>query len=147
MVRDVEMKRRRNGGFTLIEMMVVIVIIGLIASVAIQQYVSHAADAKVKVTQAMISDIGGAIDMFKLKHNVYPQDLRDLLRMPTYIDPAEWPSAGYLKRFPKDAWKSDFIYRTPGTGGQPYDLGSLGDDKLEGGDGRAKDLWNHEAFE
>ena len=142
-----KVKRRREEGFTLVEMMVVIVIIGVIASIAIQQYVSHAARAKRDASQAILAEVSQAIDLFKLRHNRFPAELRDLVRQPAYVDPTDWPGGGYLKRFPKDAWKNEFVYREPGTGGQPFDLISLGEDGREGGEALDKDLWNHEAFE
>ena len=141
------MKVRRDVGFTLIEMMVVIVIIGVIASIAIQQYISHADKAKVDATRAIIAQVGQAVGLFKLAHNRFPEDLRDLVKIPAYVDPAEWPRGGYLRRYAKDAWKNDFIYRTPGSGGQPFDLVSLGEDGREGGESYAKDLWNHDLNE
>ena len=96
---------------------------------------------------SILAEVSQAVELFKLRHNVYPQELRDLLRMPPYIDPSEWPGGGYLKRFPRDAWRNEFVFRAPGTGGQPFDLVSLGDDGQEGGELLAKDLWNHKGYE
>jgi len=138
-------RRGRQGGFTLVEMMVVIVIIGILAAVVIKQVISHADKAKVEATKAMLSELDQTISLFKLNHNRYPENLEDLVSMPSYVEPGQYPRGGYLKRHPKDGWQNKFIYRTPGTNGQPYDIISLGEDGREGGDGYAEDLWNHEA--
>lgn len=137
---------RREGGFTLIEMMVVIVIIGIIAGLAIVQLTSKADKAKAEQTKAMIQQIASQVDMFKLEFNRYPNDLRELVEMPPDIDQRKWPPGGFLKRYPKDAWDRDFRFQRPGTRGQPYDLISYGEDGREGGEGYAEDLWNHEAY-
>lgn len=138
--------RRRRGGFTLVEMMVVIVIIGILAAIVIKQVVGHADRAKVEATKAAIADVDAAISLFKLDHNRYPENLMDLVRQPSYVDPAKWLRGGYLKREPRDGWQNKMDYRAPGTNGQPYDLRSFGEDGREGGEGYAMDLWNHEAF-
>ena len=136
--------RRSQAGFTLIEMMVVIVIIGIIAGLAIVQLSGRADKAKVMATKAMISQVSGAIENFKLDLNRLPQRLEELVTMPTDVDPRKWNPGGYLKSFPKDAWDREFRYHVPGTKGQPYDLVSYGEDGREGGEGYAEDLWNHE---
>ncbi len=140
--------RAPEGGFTLVEMMVVIVIIGILAATAITVLSGRADRAKVEATKAMVSQISQALDMFKLDHNRYPPPgrLEDLVNMPSDIDPKKWPAGGYLRRFPRDGWDRDFMYRLPGTRGQPYDVVSLGEDGREGGEGYAEDLWNHEAW-
>lgn len=138
--------RRSQAGFTLIEMMVVIVIIGIIAGLAIVQLSGRADKAKVEATKAMISQVCMALDNFKLDHNRYPVRLDELLAPPPDIDPRKWPPGGYLKRYPKDSWDNEFIVRVPGTRGQPYDVVSWGEDRREGGEGYAEDLWNHEAY-
>jgi general secretion pathway protein G len=136
---------RRRGGFTLIEMMVVIVIIGIVAGLVIKQLSSRAEKAKVEATKAMIAQVGEALDMFKLELNKYPEQLEDLVNMPPDIDPKKWQPGGFLKKYPKDAWDQKFIYRKPGTRGQPYDIISLGADQKEGGEGYDEDLWNSDA--
>ncbi len=136
----------REGGFTLIEMMVVIVIIGILAAVLITQISGRADRAKVEATKAMIAQVSQALDMFKLDHNRYPTRLDDLLVAPSDVDVKKWPPGGYLKKAPRDGWDKEFIYRIPGTKGQPYDVVSFGEDMREGGEGYAEDLWNHEAY-
>ena len=137
---------RRDAGFTLIEMMVVIVIIGLIAGLAVVTLSNRADVAKVRTTKAMIEQVATAIESFKLELNRYPDRIDDLMYMPPDIDPKKWPPGGFLKKMPTDGWERPFEYRRPGTRGQPYDLISWGEDGREGGEGYAEDLWNHEAW-
>jgi len=133
---------RSSRGFTLVEMMVVIVIIGILAGVLITQLSGRADRAKVEATRALITQISAQLDLFKLDFNKYPARLEDLLTMPTDVDPKKWPPGGFLKKYPKDGWDREFIYRVPGTKGQPYDVISLGEDGREGGEGYAEDIWN-----
>ena len=137
---------RRTSGFTLVEMMVVIVIIGVLATVLITQIAGKAERAKVEATRALISQVSNALVQFKLDHNRYPDRLDDLVTKPPYANTRNWPPGGYLKDPPRDAWGREFIYRVPGTKGQPFDIISLGDDGREGGEGYAEDIWNHEAY-
>jgi general secretion pathway protein G len=140
-------KRRLLGarGFTLVEMMVVIVIIGILAGVLITQLSGRADRAKVEATKAMITQISAQLDLFKLDFNKYPARLEDLVTMPADVDPKKWPAGGFLRKYPKDGWDREFIYRVPGTRGQPYDVISLGEDGREGGEGYAEDIWNSDA--
>jgi len=137
---------RRAGGFTLVEMMVVIVIIGILAAALIVQITGRADKARVEATKAILKQVADAVEMFKLDHNKYPERLEDLVRMPAYVDARKWPPGGYLKKAPRDGWDRELIYRPQGTGGQPFDIISLGEDGREGGEGFAEDLWNHEAW-
>jgi len=132
----------RSQGFTLVEMMVVIVIIGILAGVLITQLSGRADRAKVEATKAMITQISAQLDLFKLDFNKYPARLEDLLTMPPDVDPKKWPPGGFLKKYPKDGWDREFIYRVPGTKGQPYDVISFGEDGREGGEGYGEDIWN-----
>jgi general secretion pathway protein G len=145
---DTAMKRKSEAGFTLVEMMVVIVIIGILAAVLVTQISGRADRAKVEATKAMISQVSQALDMFKLDLQRYPEPPRldDLVFMPSYIDPKKWPQGGYLKKPARDGWDREFLYRVPGTGNQPYDIVSLGEDGREGGERYAEDLWNHASY-
>jgi len=133
--------RRAPGGFTLVEMMVVIVIIGILAGVVIVNISGRAERAKVTATEAIIKKVAGEVDLFKLYHNRYPESLMDLYKMPSYIDPKQWPSGGYLNEPPLDAWGRDLILRVPGPDGAPFDIVSLGEDGREGGEGYAADIY------
>jgi general secretion pathway protein G len=133
-------------GFTLVEMMVVIVIIGILAAVVAGRIMVSGDKAKAEATKAQIENVSQALDLFKLDLNKYPARLEDLLNMPPDVDSKKWPPGGYLKKHPKDGWDKDFIYRVPGTKGQPYDLGSFGADFREGGEGYDADIWNSDAL-
>ena len=135
------MRTRRAEGFTLVEMMVVIVIIGILATVVIVNIAGKADLAKMKATEAILKQVGGQLEMFKLAHNRYPDNLIDLVRMPTYIDPKDWPRGGYLIDPPLDGWSREFMYRPQGSGSNPFDLMSFGEDGREGGEGPAADIW------
>ena len=140
-------RRARNRGFTLVEMMVVIVIIGILAAVLIVQISGRAEKAKVTATKVMMKQVGDALDLFKLDHNVYPESLDHLTFQPPYVEAINWPPGGYLKKAPRDGWDREFEYRVPGTAGQPYDIISYGEDGQQGGDRFNADLWNHDAWQ
>jgi general secretion pathway protein G len=133
--------RRRDGGFTLVEMMVVIVIIGILATVVIVNVSGHADKAKVNATQAILKTVGNQIEIFKLNHNRYPDNVNDLFMQPSYVEPRSWPPGGYVTEPPVDGWGRPFMYRVPGSNGSPFDLYSLGEDGKEGGEGPAADIW------
>lgn len=136
----------RQAGFTLVEMMVVIVIIGILATVMITQLSGRTEKARQEGTKAMIRQIDLKLVEFKLNHHRYPEKLEDLFIMPPYVDARTWPPGGYLKEPPMDQWSNRYEYRVPGTGGQPFDIVSYGEDGRPGGDGVNEDLWNHQAY-
>jgi|SRR5882672_5631022 len=121
-------------------MMVVIVIIGILATVVIVNISGKAEVAKMKATEAIIKQIGGQMEMFKLNHNRYPENLNDLFRMPSYVDSKAWPPGGYITEPPVDGWGRDLYLRMPGPENTPYDIVSLGEDGREGGEGPAADI-------
>jgi len=133
--------RLGQRGFTLVEMMVVIVIIGILATVVIVNISGKADKARVEATQSLLKTLGGQMEMFKLDHNRYPDSLMDLYKMPSYIDPKKWPPGGYITEVPLDGWGREFLLRFPGPDGSPFDIISLGEDGREGGDGFAADLY------
>ena len=137
--------KREDRGFTLIELMVVVVIIGILGVVALNTFVLKGEKAKWDATKGIIAKIAGQVDSFKLDHNKYPDKLEDLLARPSYVDPSAW-RGGYVKKREElqDAWKKDLIYRVPGSQEEPYDLVSFGADGEEGGDGNDEDIWNHD---
>jgi len=136
--------RQRRAGFTLVEMMVVIVIIGILAAIVIVNIAGKSDDAKVKATTAIIKQVASAVEMFKMRHNVYPQNLDDLAgpAAPSYVEGSvKWEP--FLTELPRDAWGRPFVYRLPGSDSFSYDIVSLGEDGKDGGEGYAVDLWNH----
>ena len=135
--------RKARGGFTLIELMVVVVIIGILAVFTLNTFVTKAEQAKVKATKGIISKIAGEVDMFKLSVGKYPQKLQDLMLKPSWAKTWEGPYVQKLEEL-EDAWSNKLVFRAPGTGGAKYDLISLGADGEEGGEEEDKDIWNHD---
>ena len=139
--------RRRNpeAAFTLIEMMVVMVIIGLLMALVGPQFIKQGEKAKVKAARAQVELLGTALDTFRLDVGRYPssqEGLAALRQRPFGTDRWDGP---YLKKdVPKDPWDRPYYYRSPGENGRPYDLYSLGADGTPGGDGDSRDITSWE---
>ena len=134
------MHAKRRSGFTLVEIMVVVVIIGILATIVIARVVGRGDEARVKTTKAMLTQVASQLDLFKLDHNRYPESLDDLMLPPSYIKPEKWPPGGYLREFPTDGWGYKIIYRRGSTQERPFELLSQGADDRQGGDGYDADL-------
>ncbi len=130
--------RSRLRGFTLLELLVVLAILGLIATFAAPQVLKWLSGAKSDSARIQIEAVSSAIDLYRLEVGSYPPDLEALVTKPSGADRWDGP---YLKRrtVPKDPWGRDYIYRNPGENG-PYDLYSLGADGQEGGTGEDADV-------
>ncbi|MBA1274807.1 type II secretion system major pseudopilin GspG [Stutzerimonas azotifigens] len=139
------LRTRRQGGFTLIEIMVVVVILGILAALVVPQVMSRPDQAKVTVAKGDIKAVAAALDMYKLDNFAYPstqQGLDALVKRPTgNPQPKNWNRDGYLKRLPQDPWGNDYQYLSPGTRGQ-FDLYSFGADGKEGGSDLNADIGN-----
>lgn len=137
--------RRSQSGFTLIEIMVVVVILGILAALVVPQVMNRPDQAKVTVAKGDIKAIGAALDMYKLDNFAYPstqQGLEALVSRPSGNPPAKnWSKDGYLKKLPIDPWGSPYQYLSPGSKGT-YDLYSLGADGKEGGSDNDADIAN-----
>jgi len=136
-------------GFTLIEIMVVIVILAMLAALVGPKLMGRADDAKVQTTRTQIGNIESALKLYKLDNGVYPtteQGLNALVAKPTVgVIPKNYKEGGYLekKQVPKDAWGNDYLYVSPGEHGD-YDLFSYGVDGAKGGEGKNADITNWE---
>lgn len=119
------LQRRQQSGFTLIEIMVVVVILGILAALVVPQVMSRPDQAKVTVAKGDIKAIAAALDMYKLDNFAYPstqQGLEALVKKPTgNPQPKNWNKDGYLKKLPVDPWGNPYQYLAPGTKG-PFDL-------------------------
>ncbi len=127
-----------NFGFTLVELLVVLAILGLIATFAAPRVLKYLSGAKSDSARIQIESLATTLDLYKLETGKYPEILEDLVKKPAGAD--KW-GGPYLKKktVPKDPWGKDFIYRNPGTEGL-YDLVSLGADGIEGGEGENRDI-------
>ena len=133
------LKVRGQRGFTLLEIMVVVIIIGLLAAIVAPNVIGQSDKARVELARANMAGIENALDMYKLDNGKYPtteQGLNALVEKPA--DAKNW-TAPYLKDEPMDPWNNEFVYMSPGIDG-PYDLYSLGADGQEGGEGLNADI-------
>jgi general secretion pathway protein G len=137
--------RARAGGFTLIEIMVVVIIIGLLAAVIVPQVISKVDDAKIAKTKSDIQALETALTMYRLDNSKYPtteQGLQSLVTQPNDPTVRHWRAGGYIQRITKDPWGNDYQYALPGQHGKEYDLFSLGADGQPGGEGIDADIGN-----
>lgn len=139
------MKKRR--GFTLIEIMVVVVIIGLLSALVGPRLIGQSEETKVKTTITQIAQLEQTLGLFHLDNGFYPttaQGLDALVKMPSLPpEPINYKRGGYMKKVPKDAWGREFIYESPGEHGD-FDIISFGADGAEGGEEGNRDLGNWE---
>jgi general secretion pathway protein G len=138
-----------NRGFTLIELMVVIVILGILAMWVAPKIMSRPEQAKQVKAQLDIQNLETALKLYKLDNGSYPsteQGLLALVEKPeTGNVPRKWKSGGYLEksRVPKDPWGNEFVYLSPGLQGD-FDIISYGSDGVPGGEEENKDINNWE---
>lgn len=133
----------KNKGFTLIEIMVVMVILGLLVAIVGPNIMGRGDQARVTVAETQLNNLANALDLYRLDNSHYPstqQGLEALVQRPSGTpEPRNWNADGYLKSVPQDPWGNEYQYVSPGTEG-PYDLYSYGSDGQEGGEGDAADL-------
>ena len=133
---------RRQAGFTLLELLVVMVIIGLLASYVGPRYFAQVGKSEIKTTKAQIDALEKALDQYRLDVGHYPtteQGLNALMTRPT--DEPRWEGPYLKKAVPMDPWGHPYLYKKPGDHGE-YDLLSYGNDGKPGGDGEAADIGN-----
>ena len=137
----------QEKGFTLIELMVVIVILGVLAGLIVPRLTDKPERARVVKAKMQIENLAMALKQFKLDNGFYPsteQGLEALVNKPSAGEELKYyPEKGYISQIPEDPWGNDYIYISPGEH-EDFDLLSLGADGKEGGDGFDADIGNWE---
>jgi general secretion pathway protein G len=134
-------RRRRQAGFTLIEIMVVMVIIGLLMALVGPNLIGRSEKAKTQAAAMQIERLGTVLDTFRLDIGRYPttqEGLQALVARPSGLE--RWDGPYLNKGVPKDPWDRPYVYRSPGDGGRPYDIYSLGADGAPGGTDQNRDI-------
>ena len=139
------MKRRYRDAFTLVELLVVVIIIGLLASIIAPKFFGKLDDAKVKTVSAQLELISTALDTFRLDVDRYPttqEGLQVLWKKDNNIK--NWNGKYLPKPLKEDPWGNKYYYKQPGSNGNDYDLMSFGSDGQMGGSDKNKDIsfWN-----
>jgi len=136
---------KRNRGFTLIEVLVVVAILGILAAIVVPRIMDRPDEAKRVAAKADIGAIVQALKLYRLDNGFYPstdQGLGALVQRPTTQPvPGNWKQGGYLERVPRDPWGGDYQYLSPGVHGE-IDVFSLGADHARGGEGNGADIGN-----
>lgn len=140
----------RQRGFSLIELMIVVVILGLLATLLVPRIIDRPEEARVSKTMIDIRTLESVLRLYRLDNGMYPtteQGLAALVRKPeTGPRPRNYRTGGYLEisSAPKDPWGNEYRYRSPGEQQREYEIISLGADGKEGGTGFAQDVKNWE---
>jgi len=137
------MRTSRQRGFTLLEVMVVVVILGILAALIVPKIISRPDDARVVAAKQDIASVMQALKLYRLDNHRYPsteQGLQALVVRPTTTPiPPDWKAGGYLDRLPKDPWGNPYQYLNPGLHGE-VDIVSFGSDGEPGGEGNDADI-------
>lgn len=135
-------RRQRNQGFTLIEVMVVIAILGILGALVVPRVMDRPDEARLVKVQSDLQAIESALNLYRLDHSAYPtteQGLEALVQKPTQGPiPETFPEGGYMSSVPEDPWGKPYVYLRDGAG--RFEVLSLGADGQEGGDGIDADI-------
>jgi len=146
-MQNVSTRMRRARGFTLIEIMVVVVIMGVLAALVVPKLLSRTGESKMAAARVDIATIMQSLKLYKLDNTRYPtteQGLQALLTRPTSGPAATgWKEGGYLEKMPKDPWGAPYQFLSPGVKGE-VDVFSLGADGQPGGTGEDADIGSWE---
>ena len=138
-----------RSGFTMIELMAMLIIIGLLATLVVSKVASKVDQARVTTTKANLKMLHAQVNQFKMDTGRYPSEelgLTELIEQPTDVD--NWEPGGYLEttEVPKDGWGREFIYQLYPEGNSPFAIISYGADGEEGGEGYDADLSSTDAY-
>ncbi len=134
----------QQRGFTLIEIMVVVIILGILAAIVAPNVIGRIDDAQAARVEQDLRGIESALKFYRLDNFTYPtseQGLEALVTKPSDPNIRNWKSGGYLDRMPKDPWGNPYLYLSPGNNGES-DIYSLGRDGRPGGEGVDADFGN-----
>ncbi|OUV20093.1 MAG: type II secretion system protein GspG [Gammaproteobacteria bacterium TMED95] len=141
MMQKSQIKPKVSRGFTLIEIMVVVVILGILGALIVPNIVGRPDEARVTAAKSDLQQIGNALDLYRMDNGHYPstdQGLEALIEKPSgYPEPRRWNADGYLKKLPIDPWGEPYLYFSESRQVEVYSLGS---DRREGGEGVDADL-------
>ena len=135
---------RRQSGFTLIEIMVVVIIIGILAAIVAPNVIGRVDDAQITKAKAEIANIENALKFYRLDNFTYPtseQGIEALVTKPADPNIKNWKPGGYLPKLPNDPWGNPYLYLNPGNQGE-IDVYTLGRDNRPGGEGVDADIGN-----
>lgn len=138
--------KKSNQGFTLIEIMIVVVILGILAAIVVPRLMGRPDEARIVKAKQDIRTLESALNLYKLDNHKYPtteEGLDALVKKPA--NASQWKQGGYIDRLPKDPWNNPYQYLSPGVNGE-IDIFSFGGDKQQGGEGVDADIgsWNLE---
>jgi general secretion pathway protein G len=142
-------RRKKRFGFTMIELMAMLIIIGLLATLVVTKVATKIDQARVTTTKANLKILHNAVSQFKMDTGRLPTEeegLMALVEQPS--DVTRYEPGGYLEttEIPKDGWGNDFIYELSPESGKPFVIKSLGADGKEGGEGNDADLYSTDAY-
>jgi len=141
--------RKLRSGFTMVELMAILIIIGLLATLVVTKVADQIDKARVTTTKANLKTLHTSVNQFKMDTGRFPDEeegLMALIEQPSDVE--SWEQGGYLEttEIPKDAWGEEFIYERFPESGKPFVIKSFGADKEEGGEDYDADLLSTDAF-